>query len=183
MPEKEDATVRDLGCDFFVAGTHKWLFGPRGSGIIWGHPRSHAAVTPTIPTFSRGAGWGVRMIPGGFKSFEHLWALAEAFRFHQRVGKRRVTQRIHALSRQLKEGLARMPHVVLYTPMDERLSAGIVCFDVPGMNPGEVVQRLRRRNIVASVTPYSPSHARLSPGIYNTSEEMERVLRAVHALA
>ena len=31
----EDATVADLGCDFLVAGTHKWLFGPRGTGLVW----------------------------------------------------------------------------------------------------------------------------------------------------
>ena len=33
------ATPDELGCDFLVAGTHKWLFGPRGTGIIWGPRR------------------------------------------------------------------------------------------------------------------------------------------------
>jgi selenocysteine lyase/cysteine desulfurase len=28
-----------------------------------------------------------------------------------------------------------MPHIQLYTPRDENLSAGIVCFDVEGMKP------------------------------------------------
>src|SRR5205823_5595767 len=36
----EDASVADLGCDFLIAGTHKWLFGPRGTGLVWGHPRA-----------------------------------------------------------------------------------------------------------------------------------------------
>jgi isopenicillin-N epimerase len=31
----EDETVAQMGCDFFVAGTHKWIFGPRGTGLIW----------------------------------------------------------------------------------------------------------------------------------------------------
>jgi isopenicillin-N epimerase len=26
--------VDALGCDFFVAGTHEWLSGPRGMGIV-----------------------------------------------------------------------------------------------------------------------------------------------------
>ncbi|HET7746316.1 MAG TPA: aminotransferase class V-fold PLP-dependent enzyme, partial [Vicinamibacteria bacterium] len=34
----EDETVAETGCDFFVAGTHKWIFGPRGTGIVWGRP-------------------------------------------------------------------------------------------------------------------------------------------------
>ena len=27
---------RSWGCDFLASGTHKWLFGPRGTGILWG---------------------------------------------------------------------------------------------------------------------------------------------------
>jgi isopenicillin-N epimerase len=178
----EDAGVDDLRCDFFIAGTHKWLFGPRGSGIIWGHPRSHAALLPIVPTFSRQAGWGGRMTPGGFKPFEHHWAMAEAFRFHQQLGRAQVAARIHAHNRQLKEGLAGMSHVHLYTPMDERLSAGITCFDVVGMSPAQVVHRLRLQKIVASITPYTPTRARLTPGLYNTPEEIEQVLSAVRSL-
>ena len=108
--------------------------------------------------------------------------MAEAFRFHQRLGRPRIAARIHALARQLKEGLSRMRHVRLYTPLDDRLSAGIVCFDVNGMEPREVVQRLRQRNVIASTTPYDPSYARFSPMVFNTPEEMERTLKAVHEL-
>ena len=64
------------------------------------------------------------MTPGGFHSFEHRWALAEAFRFHGRIGKRRVAARIHALNRRLKAGLAGMGHVTLITPRSDALSAG-----------------------------------------------------------
>lgn len=178
----ENVTMNDLNCDFFSAGTHKWMFAPRGTGIIWGNPRSQAAVTPTIPTFSRGAGWGGLMSPGGYKPFEHLWAMAQAFEFHQQLGKAQITEHIHKLSQQLKEGLAKMSHVILYTPISQNLSAGIVCFDINGMTPAQVVEQLRQRNIIATKTPYFPSHARLTPGIYNTSEQMEQVLRAVSEL-
>lgn len=178
----ENVSMNDLNCDFFSAGTHKWMFAPRGTGIIWGNPRSQAAVTPTIPTFSRGAGWGGLMSPGGYKPFEHLWAMAQAFEFHQQLGKAQITEHIHKLSQQLKAGLAKMSHVILYTPMSQNLSAGIVCFDINGMTPGQVVEQLLQRNIIATKTPYSPSHARLTPGIYNTPEQMEQVLRAVSEL-
>jgi len=178
----ENVTMNDLNCDFFSAGTHKWMFAPRGTGIIWGNPRSQTAVTPTIPSFSRGAGWGGLMSPGGYKPFEHLWAMAQAFEFHQQLGKAQITEHIHKLSQQLKEGLAKMSHVILYTPMSQNLSAGIVCFDINGMTPTQVVEQLRQRKIIATKTPYSPSHARLTPGIYNTPEQMEQVLMAVSEL-
>lgn len=178
----EDAVIADLGCDFFSAGTHKWMFGPRGTGILWGHPRAHHYISPTIPTFTPDSGWGGRMTPGGFKSFEYQWALAEAFKYHEQIGRRRVQERIHSLAGQLKEGLQSMDHVTLYTPMAKNLSSGIVCFDVNGMSPNDVVEALLRQKIVASTTPYSLSHARLTPGIYNTPEEMDAVLRAVRGI-
>jgi len=48
----ENINMAELGCDFFVAGTHKWLFGPRGTGIIFGRKEAWDMVTPTIPSFS-----------------------------------------------------------------------------------------------------------------------------------
>ncbi|ACK72297.1 aminotransferase class V [Gloeothece citriformis PCC 7424] len=179
----EDASMADLNCDFFTAGTHKWLFAPRGTGIIWGNPRSLSEVSPTIPTFTQDGGWGGQMTPGGFKPFEHLWAMTEAFNFHQQIGKSRITERIHSLSQHLKEELAQMSHVTLYTPISDNLSAGIVCFDLDGFSPRQVVQQLRKNNIVASTTPYNPSHARLTPGIYNTHSEVETTLKIIHELA
>jgi len=179
----EDFRIQDLGCDFFMAGTHKWIFGPRGTGILWGKNEVQEAVTPTIPSFNRDGTWGGTMSPGGFKPFEHQWAMAEAFRFHLEIGKSRVQQRIYELAAQAKEGFAAMPHVHLYTPMEERLSSGIVCFDVQGMHPNQVVQKLLADNVIASVTPYSPSHARVTPGLLNDPAEVDYMLSLVAAMA
>jgi len=179
----EDTQVGELGCDFFSAGTHKWMFGPRGTGVLWGHPRAQDSVVPTIPTFTPDAGWGGRISPGGFKAFEHQWALAEAFTYHEAIGRGRVQERIHSLASQIKEGLKPMKHVILYTPMAQHLSSGLVCFDVNGMSPPQVIEALLQQKIVASTTPYSPSYARLAPGVYNTPEEIETVLEAIRGLA
>ena len=45
----QDVSPADLGCDFLVSGCHKWLFGPRGTGLIWGDPSAWERVVPTIP--------------------------------------------------------------------------------------------------------------------------------------
>jgi isopenicillin-N epimerase len=178
----ESANIAPLGCDFFVAGCHKWLFGPRGTGLVWGRAEAWDAVAATIPSFSGTATPGAAMTPGGFHSFEHRWALAEAFGLHLRIGKRRVARRIHALNRRLKRGLASMSHVTLVTPQADALSAGLVCFSVDRTSPDAVVAALRRRRIIATVTPYSPSYARLAPGLLNTPADVDRVLRAVRSL-
>ena len=192
----DDVTMDRLGCDFFVAGTHKWMFGPRGTGLVVGRPEAWAAVDFVIPSFGPHVGvWigelppdtplvtpGNRFSPGGFHSFEHRWALGEAFRFHQSIGKARVEARIHGLNTMAKDALAAMPHVRLHTPMSPALSAGIICFDVAGRTPAEVVAHLHARGIVGSTSPYPVSYARIAPSLLTNEEEVERTVAALAAL-
>jgi isopenicillin-N epimerase len=193
----EDPKITALGCDAFVAGTHKWMFGPRGTGFAWAKRGVWERMRPVIPSFSspdafaawaeehepQGPARAAWFSPGGFQAFEHYWALPEAIRFHQDIGSARITARIHELNSQMKEGLAGMSHIQLYTPRDENLSAGIVCFDVKGMKPEEVVKRLLGQRIVASTTPYRISYARVACSIVNTPSEVETVLRAIRNMA
>ena len=192
----ESEAMADLGCDFFVAGCHKWIFGPRGTGLVWGRTEAWKGHTGIIPTFDWGAFelWmkgqppdslppGPRTTPGGFQSFEHRWALPEAFAFHQQLGRARVTARIHELATRCKDGLAAIPAVKLRTPRAEALSAGLVCFEVAGKEPKAVVDYLATRKIVASTTPYAQSFARFSPSILNTPEEVDRAVAEVRTFA
>jgi selenocysteine lyase/cysteine desulfurase len=191
----EDEAVAGMGCDFFSAGTHKWILGPRGTGLVWGRASSWALTRPTIPAFEQppyfawmtgrpqgpvSASW---LTPGGFQAYEHQWALPTAFDFHRRIGRARIAERIHALNDQCKEGLATMPHVTLKTPRGSRLSAGIICFEVKGLKPEEVVARLLEKRVVASASPYLVSYPRLAPSLVNTPEEVETALAAVRSLA
>jgi selenocysteine lyase/cysteine desulfurase len=193
----EQESFADLGCDFFVAGCHKWIFGPRGTGIVWGKPDAWKGHQGIIPTFDYAAIklWmqgktpeslppGPRVTPGGFQSFEHRWALADAFRFHLAIGKPRVTARIHELATRCKQGLASIGGKVrLKTPMAPELSAGINCFEIDGLTPDAIVERLLAKKIVASESPYATSYARLTPGLLNSPEEVDRAVAEVKALA
>ena len=161
----EPEQLPDLGCDFVVSGCHKWLFGPRGTGIVWGRAEAWAEVSPTIPSFGdvesfvawlEGSDPGSptsasAFAPGGYHAFEHRWALAAAFAFRQEIGHERAAEWTHGLARRLKEGLRESPGTTLRTPPDERLSAGLVCCDEPGES---AVERLRdEHGVVASLTP------------------------------
>ncbi|HZM40778.1 MAG TPA: aminotransferase class V-fold PLP-dependent enzyme [Acidimicrobiales bacterium] len=187
----EDVTVGDLGCDVLVAGTHKWLFGPRGTGIVWARRAAWSEIGATIPPFepSSFGEWlnglppepanGLRFTPGGYHSFEHRWALAEAFGFHRDIGKDRVAERTHTQAAQLKEGLSGVPGVTVVTPPGDDLSAGIVCFDVDGSDPVDVVGRLAEAGIAASVTPYAAQHVRAGPSIVTTPDEVDALVAAL----
>lgn len=190
----ENVTMDDLGCDFFVSGTHKWILGPCGTGLFWGRHELWDLVHPTIPGFDeRIWEWmegkdistyrsGGILTPNGNPPFVLRWPVEDAFRFHLSIGKARIEGRIHGFAHRLKEAMAEMPHIILHTPMSQELSGALVCFDVEGMSPTEVVEALAARNVIATTTPYRVSYARLTPGIMNSEEEIEKTLEAVHGL-
>jgi selenocysteine lyase/cysteine desulfurase len=190
----------ELGCDFLVSGCHKWLFGPRGTGIVWGRAEAWAETSPTIPSFTdqesfeawlrarepTGPTTAAAFTPGGYQAFEHRWALAEAFAFRQEIGRERAAERTRSLAGRLKDGLREIPGVVVRTPLDERLSAGIVCCDVPAATslPDAFVHRLREEHgVIASLTPYATRYLRFGPSIVNSETEIDRALEAVRGLA
>lgn len=192
----EEPEVADSGIDFFCAGTHKWILAPRGTGFVWGKPEAWARMRPSIPGFESielfvawmeqrtpsGPARAEWFSPGGFHAFEHIWAIPAAIEFHRAIGPDRITARIRELNGAMKEGLAKMPHVHLHTPRSPRLSAGINCFEVEGLAPGAVVERLLEKRIIATTSPYRVSYARLSCGIANSMEDVEEALAEVRAL-
>jgi selenocysteine lyase/cysteine desulfurase len=181
-----------MGCDVFVAGTHKWLFGPRGTGVAWARPEVGRLIAPVIPPFNAPnvGNWltgdfypdvfGLSCTPGGYHSFEHRWALAAAFEFQLAIGMHRVAERTHTQAAQLKEGLARLSGVRVVTPRDPQVSSGIVCCEVEGADPAELATRLRRDSgIVVSVTPYREQFLRIGPSIVTTPTQVDDVIDAL----
>jgi selenocysteine lyase/cysteine desulfurase len=75
-----------------------------------------------------------------------------------------------------------MARIRLYTPMDPKLSSGITCFEVQGIDNDAVVKRLLERKIIASTSPYAVSYARLAPGLLNDEQQVDGALAALAAL-
>jgi len=192
-----EAQVDSLGCDFFSAGTHKWILGPHGTGLVWAREGQWAQITPTIPTIMAaepGNAWRQQrdpqgetqaawVSPGGFLAFENQWGMIEAFEFIKKIGRKRIADRVAELNGQLKEGLAKLPNVYLHTPRSAEFSAGIVCCDVKGWTPKDVVAKLKVQKIIASATPYRHSTVRFSAGIINTPEDIEKTLEVMRTFA
>ena len=191
----ETATPAELGCDVLMSGTHKWLFGPRGTGLVWINRAALARVDPVIPPFEGEsfAAWqnerapepatsATRLTPGGYHSFEHRWALAEAFELHRQIGKERVREHTHSQATQLKEGLAEIDGIRLVTPMSPDVSSGIVCIDTPGRDLLEVFLELKRRGYRSSPSPYRTQYLRFGPSIVTSPDEVTGLVDALAAI-
>jgi selenocysteine lyase/cysteine desulfurase len=180
----ENLDFPDMHCDFFIAGTHKWMFGPRGTGLVCARDPENKYVTPMVPTFSEDKDFATIMTPGGFHAFEHRWAADEAFKLHLQLGKAPVQARIHALNRELKEQLQAHPRIELVTPQSSELSAGFTFFRVKGQDCEAVAAHMVRQRVVIDAVDRDVGPViRTAPGLLNSSEEIQRFMTLLSARA
>lgn len=176
----EDFTFAQLHCDYFVAGTHKWLFGPRGTGIICARSPQLSPLTPTIASFSSYDDFGHALTPGGYHAFEHQWAARRAFEFHLAIGKAQVSERIHALNGYLKQRLGALREIELVTPLGSELSAGFTIFRVAGRDPWDLEEALAAQRIMVSAAERDFGLVlRMAPGLLNDESEIDRSVDAL----
>jgi selenocysteine lyase/cysteine desulfurase len=174
----ENVNFADLNCDYFIAGTHKWLFGPRGTGIICSATAGMDNMTPTVGSFSRpDDSFASVMSPGGYHSFEHRWALGKAFELHLLLGKADVQARIHQLNSYLKQRLQSLKGVQLVTPISPAFSAGFTFFKTPHVDEDAIAAYLTRNGVIVDAVNRDVGPVvRMAPGLLNTEADIDRAI-------
>lgn len=187
----EDVTFDELACDFLIVGCHKWLFGPRGTGLIYGTPQAWRlfapsdSVQPPAPSLYGRVNGGGSHTPGGLIPFAYRWAVADAFELHMAIGKKRIRDYTRSRATQLKQGLDKTRGVSLITPLHVHRSSGIVCCEIEGISARDAVVALREDyRILASVSSSDRGrhYVRFSPSILNTPSDIAEAIAAVERL-
>ncbi|QBF27499.1 aminotransferase class V-fold PLP-dependent enzyme [Pseudomonas tructae] len=173
----EDSNFVDFKCDYFIAGTHKWMFGPRGTGIICAASQKMEHLTPTFATFSEDEDFATIMTPGGYHAFEHRWALGKAFELHLQLGKADVQARIHQLNTLLKARLSEHKAIELVTPRSPEHSAGFTFFRIKHRDADAIAAYLvQNRVMVDAVARDVGPVIRFAPSLLNNEQEIDRAM-------
>nr|WP_315445795.1 aminotransferase class V-fold PLP-dependent enzyme [uncultured Pseudomonas sp.] len=173
----DDLSFAQMNCDFFIAGTHKWMFGPRGTGIVCSRSEELKYVSPSVPTFSEATSFATIMTPGGYHAFEHRWAVDEAFKLHLQLGKADVQARIHQFNSYLKQRLREQSSIELVTPFDPQFSAGFTFFRVKGQDSDEVAAYLMQNRVICDAVSRDVGPViRTAPGLLNNEAEVDRFM-------
>lgn len=177
----------DLGCDFYASSPHKWLLAPKGSGLLYVSEPWLDRLWPTIVS----GGWdalqdkAVRFDRKGTINESLLAGFQAAVDFHNLVGPERVERRIRWLGDRLYDGLARIHGVELKSAGDAALRAPMISFTVRGWTTDDLLKALWERATVRvrHVAEYDYHWVRLSTHVYNTPEEVDRVVALIAEMA
>jgi selenocysteine lyase/cysteine desulfurase len=179
--------IQQLGCDFYASSPHKWLLAPKGSGFLYISPGWLDRLWPLIAS----GGWDDLTLKSdrfdhvGTRNESLLVGFQAAVAFHDAIGADRVEGRCRGLATRLDTGLRAQPGVRVVSPSAPEIRSAMVSFRVDGLAGTDVVQRLWTKGPVRvrHVTENNLDYVRLSTHVYNTPDEVDRVVGMVGEIA
>lgn len=181
-----DLDLHDMGCDFFTGSLHKWPMGPKETGLLYVRRGSADRVWPSVV----GVGYDTAEDKGALKletlgqrDDPAMAAIVPAMDFLESIGKERVEARLRAIVARLRRGIEAIPGASFLTPPDPAINAGILIFSLPGITGGDAFEALYRDHDIGSAPAGLVDGVRLSPHIYNTLADADRVVDALKAIA
>ncbi len=190
---------RALGCDYLTGSVHKWLCGPKGTGLLVVRrdrladltPRyvAHGALAePTPHNLTPLENFRVTFVPAAAK-FEFgmrnpaLYAgICQAIDYLAALGWEEIAAHERAVSSLLKRRLAELDGVTVQTPFEWERSSALVNFRVAGVAGTELSKRLWDDWKIVQRAVLAPEGVRLSTAYFSSSEDVDRVIEAVQAI-
>jgi selenocysteine lyase/cysteine desulfurase len=180
--------VEECHIDFLAADSHKWLMGPEGAALFYCR-REHLDLFPLhmigwlgranpgdYDSLDKPAAPGARRFEEGSPNVAGWMAMGESLRLLHSTGLPRIASHNRSLCRELESGLTEAGWSVR-SPRDEQKASSIVSATREGEDYNALTARLwKDHRIFAAVRRNA---LRLSPHLYQTAEEMQRVVAAI----
>ncbi len=180
-----DYRIPDLGCDYWGTSLHKWLCGPFGSGMLWIKKEKIAGVWPLLSN-DLPQGDNIRKFESlGTRSFPIEMAIGYSLDLHNLIGTRRKQERLHFLKNYWMEQVRDVPGIVMQTSLHPDWGCAIGTFGFKDKKAGDLVGQLFEKWKIhtTGIEWEQISAVRVTPNVYTTTEELDKLVRAIRTMA
>src|SRR5256884_8468207 len=166
----------DLNCDYFGTSLHKWLYAPKGTGLLYIKRDKIAKVWPLFAAEEKQKTDIRKFEEIGTHSAAPKLAIGEALLFHNGIGGKRKEARVRYLSRYWMNRLKDVPQVRFNTSFDPNQSCAIANVHIEGTNPEAVTKYLfdKHRIFTVPIMHEEFQGIRITPNVYTTLSELDR---------
>lgn len=175
----------DLGCDYFGTSLHKWIFAPKGTGLLYVKKDKIPKVWPLMASEDKQKNDIRKYEEIGTHSAAMRLAIGEAILFHNAIGGKRKEERLRYLSRYWMNNLKSLPKVGFNTSFDPKQSCAIANFKIDGIDPAALGSYLMSKHKIFT-TPIVHEEftgVRITPNVYTTLWELDRFCNVVADVA
>ncbi len=186
--------LHEIGCHAYAASGHKWLLGPKGTGLLYVREDALDLIeSKYLGGYSNTGEFD--MITGAFQfhptaqRYEYgtvstplFTGLGAAMEFLLKIGMENIWRRDHAMAAALKEGLNRLG-VEVNSPQNPEEHSAIITFTLKNMERGALQNFLAEKYKLRTRGIYEGglSALRISLHLYNSFADVEKVLEGVQA--
>ncbi len=182
-PGMIDVNLADLGCDFYTASTHKWLFSPKGMGVLYAKESSQHHLKPLIvckghkdQSIRRLENYNTRNLP-------ELMGLGASIDFINTIGINKIEARTYELKKYFRTKIGSTPALQLKTPAPDRLSAAIQVVEVLRKDVRKAKTHMYDHAQIdcRAMTTFDLNALRFSFAVYITKEDIDYLVEALVA--
>lgn len=175
----------DLQCDYYGTSLHKWIYAPKGTGMLYVKKDKIAKVWALMASEDKNRSDIRKYEEIGTHSAAMRLAIGEAILFHNAIGGKRKEERLRFLSRYWMNKLKDVPKVGFNTSFEPKQSCAIANFKIDGIDPVAIGSYLMSKHKIFT-TPIVHEEftgIRITPNVYTTLWELDRFCEIVESIA
>ena len=177
--------LHELGCDFYTASAHKWLFAPKGTGIFYAKESSQQFLKPLIVCRGYGDQSIRRLENYNTRNLPEVLGLGAAIDYHNSIGSNKIHERTFELKDYFRKAIQKFDYFKLKSPYSNELSAGIQVVELIGKDVGQVKGKLFDSYGIdcRPMRNFELNAVRISLSIFNTKKEIDYLVGALVKIA
>lgn len=166
----------DLQCDYYGTSLHKWLYAPKGTGMLYVKKDKISKVWALMASEKQNKADIRKFEEIGTHSAAMRVAIGEAILFHNAIGGKRKEARLRFLARYWMNKLKDIPRISFNTSFDENQSCAIANVAVEGIKPTDIGTYLfgKHKIFTTPIVHEEFTGIRITPNVYTTLWELDR---------
>ncbi|MBI2683915.1 MAG: cysteine desulfurase [Actinobacteria bacterium] len=187
----------ELGCDFLAFTGHK-MCGPTGIGVLVGRVAVLDAMEPFLgggemirEVTAEGSTWNdlPYKFEAGTPPIAEAVGIGAAADYLMAIGLDHVRAHEREMAAALIDGLASVPDITIYGPMDPDRRGAAVSFSLPDIHPHDIAQLLDQEGVAVRAGHHCAkplmrvlginATARASAYVYNTPDDVDVLVRGL----
>lgn len=169
--------VKELGVDAYATSGHKWVLGPKETGLLYLRKEFQEKVKP-IFTFS---GFTTYSASSGTRNVANILGLGAALDWHTQIGVEKIQERTLQLRNYCLAELKKIKGIKIISPEARSLSTGIVSFSLLTAKNNEVADALKKEDIIVKVLPQLNA-IRISCHCFISKQEIDVLIKEAKKL-
>ena len=169
--------VKKLGADVYATSGHKWLMGPKETGIVYIRKAVQERINPVFLASSNAS----YSASSGTRNVANFIGLGETFSWHEIINKAKIETRVLELSAYCRELLTDVDGLEIISPADKSLASAMVSVRLLEAKNRDIYNAMKEDNIIIKVLP-KYNALRFSMHMFNTRADIKKLVEQLNTL-